>query len=517
MSLSTAEIEMLVRALAPRLVGGRVERIDEPARDRLVLHIRRGKDRYWLQFVVDARFSRLHLLSRRPKPTKPVSGLCNMLRLGVTKSPVLALTQVEGDRVVLMDLIKCDSMLKETPVRLVAELVGTGSNLILVDESGKVLACTRTEDSPRRRIVPGAQYQPLPAPPRPPSGKALVNRFADVAADPARADDALALSRAVESTYRDLEAAVEVDERRARLAAMVRGRSRTLKARTEKLTAELAQADDAETLRRRGELLTCVMHELRRGQESVLVQDFFDPQAPEITICLDPLLTPEQNVERCFRRYKKLKAGREHMQSRLREAESALERLAELGARVQEAADAEALAALEESAREQGLVRPEPAEKKTAQGQKAGPRSFTSRDGLEILVARSQTQNHVLTFSLARGNDYWMHLLGWAGPHVVVRKPSGKDVPLETLLDAAHLATYFSKLRGARRCEVVYTQRKHVHPVKGAGPGRVSYAHVSRLAVDIEQSRLDRLLDREALSPGRAAEDNRKSKIENRK
>ena len=75
-----------------------------------------------------------------------------------------------------------------------------------------------------------------------------------------------------------------------------------------------------------------------------------------------------------------------------------------------------------------------------------GPRVFHSEDGREILVARSRRENERLTLSIARGNDYWLHLADWPGPHVVVRAPKG-EVGEGALLDAAHLAVHFSKLQ----------------------------------------------------------------------
>lgn len=495
MSLSTAEIECVVDDLAAKLVGGRIERVDQPASDRIIIHVRRGQSRYWLQIVANPRFGRLGLLTRRPPQGKPVGGFCNVLRQGLAKGSVESLTHVQGDRVVILGLEGHDALLRPAPMRLIAELVGVGSNMVLVDGSDRVLGALRTEDSPRRRVFPGAQYQPLPAPPRPPSGKALVNRFADALAH-ADAQDELALSRAIESAYVEIETQAGVDERRAHLAALVRNRRKALGSRADKLAAQLAQADDAESLRRRGELLKCVMHELKKGQDSVVVRDFFDPAAPEVTISLDPRLSPEQNVEKRFRRYKKLKSGRQHVEQRLDQTCKELARVEAFAAELDGAGDTAALAALEKRAVEEALAPTAPGPR-SARAAPSTARVFTSHDGIEILVARTQKQNHALTFSTARGNDYWMHLLGWEGPHVVLRKPRDKDMPLDTLLDAAHLAAYFSKLRGADYWEVMYTQRKHVSPIKGA-PGKVSYAKVSRLAVRLDQDRLARLLGRDS-------------------
>jgi predicted ribosome quality control (RQC) complex YloA/Tae2 family protein len=391
----------------------------------------------------------------------------------------------------MLHVTRRDALLRPSPARLIAELVGPGSNLILVDDSDRVLGAMFTENSPRRRILPGAVYQPLPKPaPLPP--KALLNRFEDVAASP---DDEPALSRAVHETYRRLEAEVELDERRTALLSVIHSRQKAARSRRAKLARDLERAQDAESLRRTGELLKIALPNLHKGLSSIVVQDIFEPEAPDVTIQLDPTIAPAENVQRYFKRYKKLKAGREYIEERLRGSKEQLSRLDALAAELEAAPDPGAMSELAERMGAEGISLPEKRRAAAAKAPAAGPRRFISADGLEILVARNRRENHTLTFSIARGNDYWMHLLGREGPHVVIRKPPGKDVPLESLLDAAELAVHYSKIRGADYAEVVYTQRKHVRPIRGGPVGSVTYANVSRLAVRPEEQRLRRVLD----------------------
>ena len=200
MSLSAAEIEAVVRDLAPRIEGGKIDRIDQPDKHRVLLTIRKGNGCYRLLFVAHPRFSRLHLLTRRPGKPKPAAGFCNVLRHHITRSPVKSIRQLEGERVVVLELLRRSALPGPRPARLIAELIGTASNLILLDESDKILGAMFTVNAPERKVVPGVQYTPLPPPP--PSAKALLNRFADV---PIGSDDELALSRAIENLYQELE------------------------------------------------------------------------------------------------------------------------------------------------------------------------------------------------------------------------------------------------------------------------------------------------------------------------
>lgn len=488
MTMSTAEIATMVADLQPRLEGGRIERIDQPEEQKLVLRVRDGGARYWVMFCVHPRFSRLHLLTTRPDEGEPAGGFAKMARQHLTGAPVEAFRQVNEDRVVSVDSQERDSMMHPHAVRLVAELVGVGSNLILLDEDDHILAVQHREDSSRRTLAPGEEYIPLEPPERLPP-QALENRF-EGAAD---GQDALALSRVVKDCYARLEAEESVESAREELAGSLRSQQRRLRRRRQNVREELDEARNAEQIRRRGELLKIALPEIERGQESVRVRDFFQSDGPEVTIELDPALSPEENLERIFERYKKAKSGRKTLARRLEQTEGKLSRIKNLLQCTEAAETAERLKELRETAREEGLLMPEQPAPGARGEEREGPRVFRSAEGLRILVARSSKENDRLTFTIANGNDFWLHVLGWPGPHVVVRKPKEKAVSPESLLDAAHLAIHFSRLRGTDYAEVAYTQCKHVRRLKGPS-GKVSYANASTLQVRVSKSRLHRLL-----------------------
>jgi predicted ribosome quality control (RQC) complex YloA/Tae2 family protein len=491
LSLSTAEITSIVQDLKPRLEGASLVRLDQPETRRIILHLRRDERRYWLQIVAAPDYSRLHLLTHRPKKSESSEGFCKIAREHIEGASLRELTQVEGDRVVVLEFEARDALLRPTRIRLIAELIGTGSNVILVNESDQILGSLFTEDSRRRRIMPGETFKPLPPPPTEPE-RAKTNRFAETH----EPGDPLALSRAIERLYREQETEGELEERRKALLARTENQRDRLLRRERKLEEELDQARDADVLRREGELLKIALPRIDRGQCKVVVKDLFEPESPEREIELEPELTPEENVQKRFEEYKRRKASLQHVQRRLKRTRNHLAQLRRALEKIRNADDTEAVDHLKQRLEEANLL---PAEGRPAGPKEAadsGPRRFTSRDGLEILVARNRQQNHELTFTIARGNDYWVHLLGWPGPHVIIQKSRGQPVPKQTLLDAAHLAIYFSKIRGTDYAEVIYTQRKHVRPIKGAGPGKVRYAHESSLGVRVQKNRLRRLLNR---------------------
>jgi predicted ribosome quality control (RQC) complex YloA/Tae2 family protein len=117
-----------------------------------------------------------------------------------------------------------------------------------------------------------------------------------------------------------------------------------------------------------------------------------------------------------------------------------------------------------------------------------------SRAGERILVGRGGADNHALTFRIARGNDFWLHVRDAPGAHVVVPLPArGRAPHPETLLDAAALALHHSDLRGEKLGDITVTERKHVRAAPGGPPGRVTLAAARTLTVTDPAARIERL------------------------
>src|SRR5690606_26445001 len=107
----------------------------------------------------------------------------------------------------------------------------------------------------------------------------------------------------------------------------------------------------------------------------------------------------------------------------------------------------------------------------------------------------SAKDNDELTLHLAKGNDLWLHARGVAGSHVIVPCDKSGELPPDVLLDAAHLAAWFSPLRKSERVDVQYTQRKHLRkPGKGAPAGLVLVPKERVLHLRVEEERVRRLL-----------------------
>jgi predicted ribosome quality control (RQC) complex YloA/Tae2 family protein len=221
---------------------------------------------------------------------------------------------------------------------------------------------------------------------------------------------------------------------------------------------------------------------------------------PRVTLELDSRLMPRENVERCFRRYQKSRRALGYIEERRVRLEGERERIETLAALVEACGDPESLEALEAEARSCVGRRSQGRTRGPAETAPIGPRRFVSADGFAILVGRNARQNDELTLRIGRGNDWFFHISSRPGAHVLVRSIPGKSPPLETILDAAHLALYYSlptrssaTLVSGAAAEVDYAQLKHVRKPKGAAPGLVLLASHKTLRVKLDAERLHRL------------------------
>ncbi len=265
------------------------------------------------------------------------------------------------------------------------------------------------------------------------------------------------------------------EQLRGELMEAVRSRLERTEHARERVLQDLEKAADYERYRRQADLILANLNELQHGQEHVELRDPATGEAVQVR--LDPRLSPAENAQRLYSRYKKLKRGLEKLQARLIELEEELMRLHELTERL-EAADAEELEGLAAELRAQGLLpASEELELKQERGQeRAGPREFLIK-GYRVLVGRSGKENDRLV-RMADGEDLWLHVRGMPGAHVIIRTKGRRGpVPPEVILKAAELAAYYSKGRGASKVEVSYTPVKYLRKPRGGKPGAVLLQH----------------------------------------
>ncbi len=256
------------------------------------------------------------------------------------------------------------------------------------------------------------------------------------------------------------------------------GALRRARRKLQALERESKDEADLELLRKKGELIYAYAPSIQPGQKEL--QQQYDPDGPVLTIKLDPTLTPVQNAQHYFERYEKAKRAAQDVPGRLAAAGydlAYLEQLATDLAIAENWPDIDIVReALQQTEYYQGPKLRGP------KGGKPGIRRFTTEDEFVILVGRNAAQNHKLVTERSDKSDLWLHARNIPGSHVIV-KHDGRAVPDAVIQRAAELAAYYSAGRDDTAVDVDVTERRYVRPIKGAGPGMVTYKNEYTLTV----------------------------------
>ena len=233
---------------------------------------------------------------------------------------------------------------------------------------------------------------------------------------------------------------------------------------------QLKDTEKREKFRIYGELINTYGYNLEEGAKKLTCLNYYDNK--EITIPLDETKTPQENAQHYFEKYNKLKRTWEASVKLTEETKGEIEHLESISTALDIARSEEDLVQIKEELTEYGYIRRHYTGKKVKITSR--PFHYVSSDGYDIYVGKNNFQNEDLTFKTAVGNDWWFHAKGCPGSHVIV-KTNGEELPDRTFEEAARLAAYYSKNRGAEKAEVDYVERKFVKKVAGARPGFVIY------------------------------------------
>ena len=234
-----------------------------------------------------------------------------------------------------------------------------------------------------------------------------------------------------------------------------------------------------------GELINTYGYGLEEGCKSFKALNYYTNE--EITIPLDPTLTPAQNSKKYFDKYGKLKRTCEALSRLTVEVRDEIDHLESIQNALDIAQSEDDLAQIREEMMESGYIRRKGNAKKARF--KSHPLHYVNPDGFHIYVGKNNFQNDELTFQFATGNDWWFHAKGRPGSHVIV-KCEGRELTDATYEDAARLAAFYSKAKGQSKIEVDYLQKKNIKKPGGAKPGFVVYYTNYSMLIDADISRL---------------------------
>lgn len=249
---------------------------------------------------------------------------------------------------------------------------------------------------------------------------------------------------------------------------------------------KLEECKEKERIRELGELLKCNLYRIEKGMKSLECEDYYNDSTP-IVIKLDETLSPNQNVEKYFKKYYKMKGAETFALKDIEEILRSIEYLSTIEVSIENSTTEEEYKEIEKELDVflgKGKKAPINPKKKPKIDKKTPPLSIVYED-YKIYVGRNNQQNDEVTFSIANGGDLWLHAKNYHGSHGIILAKNA-EVPAHVIRYVAECVAYYSTGRESSKVEVDYTQRKFVKKLNR--PGLVTYTNNKTMVVEPKQN-----------------------------
>ena len=544
MSFDGFFLHHMTEELRQELLYGRIQKINQPFEQELVLQIRSKRQNHKLLLSAHPVFGRIQLTNTSFENPAVPNTFIMVMRKYLQGATIESIEQIDNDRILEISVSNKNEIGDSVAATLVIEIMGKHSNIILMDKaSSNIIEAIKHvgfSQNSYRTILPGSTYV---APPqtgnRNPftisdeklfeilqtedlSARSLQKLFQGLGRDTAAelsqrlTSDKLktfraffasptqahlttksfapilfadsqkefpSLSQLLDDFYQDKAERDRVNQQASELIHRVENELEKNRKKLKKQEQELVATENAEEFRQKGELLTTFLHQVPNNQDQVELDNYYTSE--KITIVLDKALTPNQNAQRYFKKYQKLKEAVKHLTGLIEETKETIQYLESVETALSQASLTE-ITEIREELIQTGFIRRRQREK--IQKRKK-PEKYLSTDGQTIiLVGRNNLQNDELTFKMAKKEELWFHAKDIPGSHVVITGNLHPSDDVKT--DAAELAAYFSKARLSNLVQVDMIEIKKLNKPTGGKPGFVTYTGQKTLRVTPDEAKI---------------------------
>ena len=268
----------------------------------------------------------------------------------------------------------------------------------------------------------------------------------------------------------------DLTAKRSRLDAVVQARLKKLKKKLSNLNGDEKSAQSFEENKIRGELILANCYNIKQGQSSCSVYDYYNNQMVDIP--LDTSLSPTKNAERYFKKYNKQKRTIEFVDEQKNIANKEVDYLQGLLEQISLLEGKEDLLSIQDELEHFGLIKKANVKVKSKE---LGFRKYEV-DGFVIKAGRNNLENDKITFT-ANAKDLWLHSKDYHSTHIII-EANGREIPESVITIGAEICAYYSKARNSGKSEVVYTLKKHVKKPPKSKPGFCTYDNFNSITVN---------------------------------
>lgn len=531
MSFDGIFLHYMTAELQP-LVGGRIQKINQPFDQELVLTVRSAGKSHKLLLSAHPVFGRVQLTKSDFQNPQNPNNFVMILRKYLAGAFIEQIEQVGNDRQIILHISTKDEIGDSLKIALITEIMGKHSNIILLEKtSQKIIESIKHigfSQNQYRTILPGSTYIAPPLNTAIDPFKAtdeeifealqteqLQQKLQGIGRDSKNALTGLSvkefneklltvtpsiypndtfssikladefvsfdsLSEMLDTYYADKAERDRVKQVAASVIKKIQNELKKNRDKLKKQERELLATDNAEIFRQKGELLNTFLNQVPNDKASVTLENYYTNEP--IEIALNPALSPVQNAQRYFHRYQKLKQAVKFLGEQIAKTKETIHYLESVESNL-ENADVAEIADIREELIQTGYIKQKYRNKKQKM---LPPEKYQAEDGTIILVGKNNLQNEQVSFKLSRRGDLWFHVKDIPGSHVLI---TGNANPSdETITFAGELAAYFSKARYSNLVQVDVLDVKKLHKPTGTAPGFVTYDREKTIRVTPDES-----------------------------
>lgn len=270
-----------------------------------------------------------------------------------------------------------------------------------------------------------------------------------------------------------------------RLESLLEKKLKKLNKTLSLIKKDIEDSKTMDSIKEEGDILASVLYSVKKGMNFIKAYDFYNNK--EIEIELDPLISPNENLDRIYKKYNKVKRGLTNAIRREKEVKEEITYVESTLLFIENSQDVISLREIEEELIKLNYIKSLHNKKKTKLKKEVKYGLIEGEDYL-ILYGRNNLENDNLTFKVSEKDDYWFHVKDIPSSHIILKTSKLTD---ELIVKSAQVSAYFSKANLGEKVTVDYTLRKNVSKPNGAKPGFVIY--VNQKSIVVEKVELEKI------------------------
>ncbi len=555
MALDGITIYALAKELSLLLENCKIEKVNQPTKEEIVLTVRKHAFNHKLLINVSSNNPRVHFLKENRENPKTPPMFCMFLRKHLVGSVIRSVTTNDFERLITLEVETYDEMGFKTTKYIIIELLGKFSNLILINKDKMILDCLKRVDfeSSVRPVLPNIYYDYPPKQEKmsildindgffvqnkeelvekikglsPILSDILYNTDFEIQKDNLQNfkqyvengefntfilykdgvpfDFSILPHTKFDSVLQDKFSFMlcdfyEIKEQTNALKSVHKELTKTIKTlinrKIKKIKVqedELLQTKEREIFQRYGDVIISNMYAISdEKSENITLTDYYSDDLSEIVIPLDVKFTPKQNADKYFLKYNKLKNAEEILTVEIKKAKDDILYLESVLESTMRTETTNDVLEIKNELMDEGFIN-RPKTKNQPKIKQSMPNKYITSDGFTVYAGKNNTQNDVLTLKTARKSDIWFHTQKIHGTHVILFT-EGKEVPETSILECAIIAAFNSKAKTSANVPVDYCPVSNVKKPRGAKAGMVIYDNYNTIYATPDIKLIEKLM-----------------------